>query len=161
MMAIYCHMKNRTQSQRTPSGAALTDLILETFRLNGRLLAAGDGLTGDLGLSSARWQVIGAIEDAPLAVAQIARNMGLTRQAVQRLANVLAEDGLVAFTENPDHRRSKLVCLTDNGRSVLDEIGRRQAAWVNDLAIGLTRESIEDALEVLREVRDRLESAKL
>ena len=153
-------MKKRSQSQRTPSGAALTDLILETFRLNGRLLAAGDGLTSDLGLSSARWQVIGAIEEAPLPVAQIARNMGLTRQAVQRVANVLAEDGLVEFAENPDHRRAKLVCLTGDGREVLEEIGKRQTAWSNDLATGFTRKSIEDALKVLREVRDRLEQAK-
>lgn len=151
-------MNKQSHSRHTPSGAALTDLILDTFRLNGRLLAAGDGLIGDLGLSSARWQVIGAIAEAPLPVAQIARNMGLTRQAVQRLANVLAEDELVEFAENPDHRRSKLVCLTDSGRSVLDEIDRRQMAWVNDLASGLTRKSIEDAVEVLREVRDRLES---
>ncbi len=136
----------------------MTDLILETFRLNGRLLAAGDRLTGDLGLSSARWQVIGAIAVSPLPVAQIARNMGLTRQAVQRIANILAEDGLVAFAENPDHRRAKLVGLTDKGRSVLEEIDRRQAAWVNELADGSTRKSIEDALTVLREVRGRLES---
>jgi DNA-binding MarR family transcriptional regulator len=79
---------------------------------------------------------------------------------VQRVANILAEDGLIAFAENPDHRRAKLVCLTDSGRSVLDEIGRRQVAWSNGLAAGLTRESIEDALKVLREVRDRLEQAK-
>jgi len=150
-------MKKRSQSQRTPSASALTGLILETFRLNGRLLAAGDRLIGDLGLSSARWQVIGAIAETPLPVAQIARNMGLTRQAVQRIANILAEDGLVAFAENPDHRRAKLVCLTDKGRSVLEEIDRRQMAWANELADGLTRKSIEDALEVLREVRTRLE----
>lgn len=159
-MTISCHMKKQSRPSRTQSGAALTALILETFRLNGRLLAAGDRLTGDLGISSARWQVIGAIEEAPLPVAQIARNMGLTRQAVQRVANVLAEDGLVEFAENPDHRRAKLVCLTDSGRSVLDEIGRRQIAWSNGLAAGLTRESIEDALKVLREVRDRLEQAQ-
>lgn len=153
-------MKKNTRPRRTQPGAALTDLILETFRLNGRLLAAGDGLTSDLGLSSARWQVIGAIEEAPLPVAQIARNMGLTRQAVQRVANVLAEDGLVEFAENPDHRRAKLVCLTGDGREVLEEIGKRQTAWSNNLATGFTRKSIEDALKVLREVRDRLEQAK-
>jgi DNA-binding MarR family transcriptional regulator len=78
-----------------PSGA-VTALILETFRLNGRLLAAGDALVGGLGLTSARWQVLGAIAAAqvPLSVAQIARAMGLTRQAVQRLANDMQRNGL-------------------------------------------------------------------
>ena len=71
---------------------AATDLILETFRLNGSLLAAGDAMVADLGLTSARWQVLGAIalSPVPLPVAHIARNMGLTRQAVQRLINEMA-----------------------------------------------------------------------
>ena len=150
-------MKKQPRPKRSTAGGALTDLILETFRLNGRLLAAGDRLTRDLGLSSARWQVMGAIEEAPLPVAQIARNMGLTRQAVQRLANVLADEGLVAFAENPDHRRAKLLCLTPGGRRVLDEVGRRQVRWSEDLAAGLSAGAIEKALATLRQVRPGLE----
>src|SRR3954466_13156028 len=97
--------------------SALTDLILETFRLNGRLLAAGDALVSDLGLTSARWQVVGAIaiSPVPLPVAHIARNMGLTRQTVQKLANDLERDGLVRFAPNPHHQRAQLVILTENG----------------------------------------------
>ena len=97
----------------------ITDLVLETFRLNGRLLASGDALVADLGLTSARWQVIGAIalSPVPLSVAQIARNMGLTRQAVQRLANEMAADGLLRFAPNPHHQRAKLVVLTAAGKS--------------------------------------------
>jgi DNA-binding Lrp family transcriptional regulator len=88
--------------------AAVTALILETFRLNGRLLAAGDALVESLNLTSARWQVLGAIATAPvpLSVAQIARSMGLTRQAVQRLANDMERDGLLRFAANPNHRRA-------------------------------------------------------
>ena len=143
-----------------PEGAVLTALILETFRLNGRLLAAGDSLTSDLGLSSARWQVMGGIEEAPLPVAQIARNMGLTRQAVQRVANVLADEGLVEFAENPNHRRAKLVRLTTRGKAALVEIHRRQIEWSNRLAAGLTAEVIEEALTVLQTLRERLEADK-
>lgn len=147
-------------SPHTPQGTVLTGLILETFRLNGVLLAAGDRLTGDLGLSSARWQVMGAIDEAPLPVAQIARNMGLTRQAVQRVANVLAGEGLVEFAENPDHRRAKLVRLTAGGRVVLEEISRRQIEWSNRLAEGLDTKMIEEALAVLSILRQRLEADK-
>ena len=142
----------------TPEATRLTDLILETFRLNGRLLAAGDRLTGDLGLSSARWQVIGAITDEPLPVAQIARNMGLTRQAVQRVANVLAAEGIVEFAENPNHRRAKLVRLTDAGRAVLEQVDRRHVVWSNGLAADLTVREIDKALTVMRTLRRRLEA---
>jgi DNA-binding MarR family transcriptional regulator len=147
-------------SCHTPQGTVLTGLILETFRLNGLLLAAGDRLTSDLGLSSARWQVMGAIDEAPLPVAQIARNMGLTRQAVQRVANVLADEGLVEFTENPDHRRAKLVRLAAGGRVALEKISGRQIEWSNRLAEGLDAEEIKDALAVLSVLRQRLEAGK-
>ena len=108
--------------------AVLTELIIEIFRLNGRLLAAGDALVADLGLTSARWQVLGPIAQSPvpLPVAHIARNMGLTRQAVQRLANELEGDGLVRFAPNPHHQRAKLVLLTARGKSAYDAAMKRQ-----------------------------------
>ena len=142
----------------TSAGAAATDLILETFRFNGRLLAAGDRLTADQGLTSARWQVLGAIEDAPASVAQIARDMGLTRQAVQRLANELAADGFVAFAENPQHRRAKLVRLTETGAGSLRTVMRRQAAWSNQLAEGIAAKDLHTALTVIRTLRERLDA---
>ena len=54
-----------TGKRHSPGGEALTDLVLAVFRLNGRLLTAGDRLVSDLGLTSARWQVLGAIALAP------------------------------------------------------------------------------------------------
>src|SRR5690606_41049606 len=101
---------------------AISDLSVEVFRLNGELLAAGDALVAELGLTSARWQVLGAIalSPAPLPVAHIARNMGQTRQSVQRIANELEAEGLLRFAPNPHHQRAKLVLLTERGRKTFD-----------------------------------------
>jgi len=142
---------------RSRAGKAVTGLILETFRLNGRLLAAGDALCGDLGLTSARWQVIGAIDAGPLPVAHIARTMGLTRQGVQRVANELAAQGFVTFADNPHHRRAKLVALSAKGRESLDIINRRQRDWADRLAAGLPAGTVEAASEVMATLRQRLE----
>ena len=104
-------MSPSTDPDHTPEGASLTELILEVFKLNGRLLGAGDQLVASLGLTSARWQVLGAIAfaGAPQPVANIARNMGLTRQAVQRVVNELETEGFLMFAPNPHHQRAKLV----------------------------------------------------
>ncbi len=119
---------------------ALGQLIVETFRVNGDLLAAGDALVGDLGLTSARWQVLGAIalSPVPLPVAHLARNMGLSRQAVQRLSNELSADGLVHFAANPHHQRAKLVLLTPQGRKAYDAAIARQRPWARAVAEGLS-----------------------
>jgi DNA-binding MarR family transcriptional regulator len=143
----------------TKAGKAFTELILEIFQFNGRLLAAGDRLAKPLGLTSARWQVIGAIEDRPLPVAQIARNMGLARQNVQRLADVLQHEGFVAYNPNPDHQRAKLVCLTDKGQRVVKQLARHQALWANHVASTVGAADIQTALTLVNTLRSRLEAA--
>ena len=143
---------------RSPEGVAFTRLILEVFRFNGQVLAAGDALCRDLGLSSARWQVMGAIDESALPVAHIARNMGLTRQGVQRIANELAGEGFVVFEDNPHHRRAKLLRLTGKGRSALDEISRRQAEWSSRIARGFAADAVNAAAEVVTALRRRLEA---
>lgn len=137
---------------------AISELILETFRLNGRLLAAGDALVAELDLTSARWQVLGAIalSAVPLPVAHIARNMGLTRQAVQRLANEMERDGLVRFGPNPHHQRAKLVLLTPRGRAAYNAAMKRQGPWARGLASGLSLKQIKATTETLRVIRERL-----
>jgi len=139
---------------------ALSDLIVEIFRVNGRLLAAGDHLVADLGLTSARWQVIGAIAIAgqPQTVPAVARTMGLTRQAVQRLINELMADGLVEARPNPNHRRARLFSLTGAGAAAFAGATRRQAPWAEALAAGYSIAEIKAAEAVLRALRDRLEA---
>src|SRR5262245_44820223 len=143
--------------KHTCGGAAATALIVETFRLNGRLLDAGDDLVRDIGLTSARWQVLGAIaaSPVPLPVSHIARNMGLTRQAVQRLANDLEQGGLVRFSPNPHHERAKLVTMTERGSRAFAAAMARQVPWVNKLARGLEADDIAAAVRVLAVMRQR------
>jgi DNA-binding MarR family transcriptional regulator len=141
----------------TKAGRLFTELILETFRFNGRLLAAGDRLTKPLGLTSSRWQVLGAIEGKPLPVAQIARKMGLARQNVQRLADVLENQGIVECAPNPDHRRAKFYCLTDKGRRALKDLARHQVLWANRITAGISASELQSLLDVVKTLRSRLE----
>jgi DNA-binding MarR family transcriptional regulator len=143
----------------TAKGAAFTELVIEVFRLNGALLSAGDALARPLGLSSARWQVLGAVAFAapPQPVAGLAREMGLTRQAVQRVVDELAAEGLVRFEENPQHKRAKLVLLTAEGRRIFDAAGERQAPWANALAERAPEKALKNAVQILRSLREELE----
>ncbi|WP_108683639.1 MarR family winged helix-turn-helix transcriptional regulator [Methyloceanibacter sp. wino2] len=148
-----------TPRLRTPAGSALTDLILDLFRLNNRVLAAGDRLISGLGLTSGRWQVLGTIVAAERAqpVAWLARDMGANRQNIQRIVNDLERDGLVMFKPNPHHKRAQLVVLTDEGRRRFDAAMKLQAPWVNDLAEGLPVEAIETTRYTMAALLRRLE----
>jgi DNA-binding MarR family transcriptional regulator len=123
------------------------------------VLAAGDRLVADLGLTSARWQILGSIVAAerPQPVAWLARDLGANRQNVQRIVNDLVTEGLVAFAANPHHRRAQLVVLTDKGRSTYEAAMRLQAPRVNGLAEGLTAKDLEAAHRVIAALRRKLE----
>ena len=149
-----------TKTKHTPAGRALTDVVLELFRVSNRMVTAGDRLVADLGLTSARWQVLGTIVASGRAqpVAWIARDMGGNRQNVQRIVNDLAADGLVTFQPNPHHRRAQLVVLTDRGKEAFDTAMCLQIPWINDLADGLRVTDIETTQTVITTIRRRLET---
>lgn len=156
-------MTRKRGMSRTAAGQAMTDLMLDLFRLTSLVLAHGDRLVAPLGLTSARWQILGAIVAAerPQPVAWIARNLGANRQNVQRIVNDLEATGLVAFETNPHHRRAQLVVLTDSGRHTYDAAMRLQAPWVDGLTAGLSVMDIEAAHRVAVTLRRRLESPEV
>ncbi|WP_458097942.1 MarR family winged helix-turn-helix transcriptional regulator [Roseomonas sp. WA12] len=135
--------------------------MVEVFRINGDLLEAGDVLVRDLGLSSARWQVLGAIalSPAPLPVAHIARNMGLARQSVQRIVGDMLADGLLRLEPNPHHRRASIVAMTPAGETAYAEAMARQDLWADVLTDGLPPEAMEAASALLRALQARIQSS--
>lgn len=140
---------------------ALTALIVEVFRLNGRLISTGDRLVSDLKLTSARWQVLGAaaLAPSPQPVAWLARSMGLHRQGVQRIVNELLAERIVVLEDNPHHRRARLVRLTRKGEELFQAAGRRQRPWARRLARGLDAKAIHSARDTVATLRSKLELA--
>lgn len=139
-------------------GQAFSELLIEVFRVNGLLLAAGDELTRPVGLTSARWQVLGVVDHGPVTVAQVARIMGLTRQSVQQTADALVRDGQVQLVPNPAHRRARLMTLTPEGRTALRYVEEQQAAWATAIAERLPHSELRACLAVLRDLGDLLET---
>jgi DNA-binding MarR family transcriptional regulator len=137
-------------------------LALEVFRLNGALIEAGDAVVAPLGLTSARWQVLGAIAESgeALTVAGIARSMGLARQSVQRVVDDLAAASLLRFAPNPHHRRARLVRFTERGAAAFAEAGRRWLPVADALAAHLTPGEAERVVAALRAAREHLQAGQ-
>jgi DNA-binding MarR family transcriptional regulator len=150
------------ETKRTPAGTALSDLILDLFHLNSRILTGGDRLVSGLGLTSARWQVLGTIiaAERPQPVAWLARDTSANRQNVQRIVNDLEKEGLVAFETNPHHRRAQLVVLTDKGKQAFESAMRLQAPWINKLAQGITVADLATTHRVFLALHRNLEAGE-
>lgn len=134
---------------RTASGDAFSELVVHVFRLDGLLTAAGDALAEPAGQTTARWRVLAAVEDRPMTVAEIARAWGFARQSIQRVADLLEGDGLIAYEANPGHRRARLARLTPEGRSVLRRIQAAQREWANALGDRIGARDLETANRIL------------
>ena len=142
-------------SERTASGDALTELVMRTFRLNGQFLAAAEQIAKPAGLTAAWWQVLGAVLDEPTPVAGIARSMGLSRQSVQRIADLLVERGLAEYEVNPAHRRAKLLKPTSAGKAAIGVLRPAQAEWADRISGEVDLAELRQALGVI----DRLIAA--
>jgi len=130
---------------------ALSDLSLEVFRLTARLNSLADQLSRQVGLSSARWQTLGALAAAgePLTVAGIARRMGLQRQSVQRTADALSDLGHIEYQPNPRHRRAKLVVMTPRGEQALAKLHAVREQWANGFKQDLELSDLQQATATL------------
>ena len=128
------------------------DLVLSILRLNGLLIAEGDAMTEKLGLTHARWKVIGAIALSAngLTVPGIAKVLGQSRQAVQRITDVMMEDGILEYQINPKHKRSVLVTLSEQGKEIYSTLREIQDPWANNTTEEIPVEELETALRLVR-----------
>ncbi|GAA2276364.1 MarR family transcriptional regulator [Glycomyces scopariae] len=136
----------------------LSGMALTVFKLNGRFLDVADALATPVGLTAAHWQVLGAVLEAPLSVAGIAREMGITRQSVQRIADLLAAKGMAEYRPNPAHRRAKLVAPTPQGRDAVRRIDPAHAAYADRLCDALGDERAGEVLAALRDLSAALDA---
>ncbi|GGU33008.1 MarR family winged helix-turn-helix transcriptional regulator [Nocardioides albus] len=127
----------------------LSNAAITSFRLNGQFLAVAEQLAAPSGLTAARWQALGAVLSAPATVSEIARTMGITRQSVQRIADLLVDQELAEYQPNPAHQRAKLLSSTDAGRDAVARIGPGHAAYARLLAENLGEERLRDAVELM------------
>ncbi len=142
----------------TVAGNALTDLILATFRLNGRLMEAAQEMAAEGDITAAWWQVIGGVLDEPRTVADVGRRMGMTRQGVQRIADLLVDRGLAEYRPNPAHRRAKLLACTDAGYWAVRRISLAQHPWADRVGSAVGTDELRAALDTMQRLTTVLES---
>jgi DNA-binding MarR family transcriptional regulator len=143
---------NDRPPKRTPAGDAFTTLLGQVIGLTRRFTTAGEALAKPAGQTLARWLVLETIQDRPATVAQIGRSLLLARQGVQRLADVLVQDGLAVYEDNPAHRRAKLLRITPQGRATLRTIQTAQAAWADALGAKIGEAELRQASILLDRV---------
>jgi DNA-binding MarR family transcriptional regulator len=132
-------------------------LVADVYELAGSFRRLGDAIAGTVGQSQARWQVLSAVSGGGKTVPRIARRLGLARQSVQRVADLLVGDGLCDYLPNPDHKRSPLVRLTIKGETQLRKLSAAADHRHRELAQKVRAKDLAVTHRVLRVIRDALD----
>lgn len=134
-------------------------LVADIFEAAGLLRRSGEATASRTGQTQARWQLLSVLSGTALTVPQAARRLGVARQGVQRLANDLVAEGLLAAAPNPDHRTSSLLAPTGRGREVLDEINRGGAVQNRRLEQALGEATVATTRDCIRRLIAALNDA--
>lgn len=126
----------------TSSEDAFRSLVADVYELAGVLRRHGDEIAGRVGQTQARWQLLSVVSEGEWTVPRVAERLGISRQAVQRVADDLEVDGLVRYVDNPRHRRSPLVELTGDGSTTLASITNAARSWHEDILEHLDEEAL-------------------
>lgn len=142
--------------QNRSSVEIVNKIVLDVFKLNGFFIKVADYLTKDSVLTSARWQVLGTVLHEQYTVAAIAKSMGLARQSVQRIADILVADGLAEYLPNPAHKRAKLLSCTEKGLDSIKEIRPKVIAWAEIVSELIGKEDIKDTERLINNLLSKL-----
>lgn len=142
----------------TTRGRQFAELMTEVFRTKILLLQGGERLARSVGLTSARWQILGVVAEGPAPVAHVARRIGLTRQSVQQIADAMKAQELIVYVDNPHHKRARLIQPTPRARAALARLRPREIEFANLMGRRHTDSALEAALTLLRQTRQDLEA---
>ena len=144
--------------RKTAAAKALTQIVLKVFRLNGCILGAAESIAEPAGITAAQWQVLGSVLEASKSIAEIAHDMGLARQSVQRIADILVDRKVAAYAVNPQHKRAKLFAPTAKGYASIARLADRQSQWANDVSKGLSNAELAVFLAAMDDLISRIAS---
>ena len=135
-------------------------LIDELIRVNSRLRTVFSGTAEASGLSSMPLTVLTAVVESqiPPTVPQIGRSLGHPRQVIQRAANVLIEEGLIATQENPHHKRAPLLVATPSGEKLKSSVDKQALAAAEDFLSVIDANACEKLTRELRDLRSGIET---
>jgi DNA-binding MarR family transcriptional regulator len=139
------------------SQALVPIVIADVYELAGRFREYGEAIAQTVGQTQARWQVMSAASAEPHTVPQIARVLGVTRQNVQRIADLLVAEGSAEYRDNPDHRASPHLILTKRGRAAFEQLMKAASGYHARLARKLSSSDVVSLQRGLRRLLEALE----
>ena len=130
-------------------------LVADLVEAAGATRRLGDEIASAVGQTQARWSALSVFaSEGDWTVARAARRLGIARQSLQRVVDLLLDDGLLVAEPNPDHARSPLIRLTGQGERTFAAITAAVEPWQEHAADGLSAEELLSARRVVQRITE-------
>ncbi len=134
-------------------------LIWHTRRLFQQLRETSDQLLTGTGINSSQRAVLEfLIKDGEQTVSSMAKDKNVSRQHIQKVVNVLLEQGLIQAMDNPEHKRSPLMKATANGKKLFQRVAAKESELIKSISGNFTAKDINTSLETLKQIEALLKS---
>lgn len=149
---------NRLVGQAT--GKELHALFMEVFTLHDALTGIMDEAHLQAGLSTPQARLLRLLEEGgSLPVPRMAERLRVSRQFAQKTCNELLASGLIERLENPQHKRSDLFCITEQGRAARAIFKQREAELVEKLLPGVDAAMVRSAATLLHDLEQTVQKS--
>ena len=102
-------------------------------------------------ITPAQSRLLATMAGKPTSMAELARRLAISRQAVHKTVAELARRGILEIRDDPERRNAKLIVYTDRGRQV-NRVGASIIERVEDrIATRIGRERLETLKTLLSE----------
>ena len=135
------------------------ELIDEITVAARRIAAARDGNGEPVFRTDGAWRVLTTVATSRycLAIADLARALGVRKQVAHELAHAAEQKGLIELATNPQDRRLLQALLTPRGHAELAAGRSARTIWLVTLLNGLGNHEMATTTHVIRVIRQRLE----
>ncbi len=129
-------------------------LVRELFVMHNMMMRCGDRLVADLGLTSSRWILLGAVtdyEEAPT-LTSLSSDALLSVQNVSRMVAAMESDGLLERFSKPGAGRSVFVGASERGKMICETACERGEEFTRQFLHGFS----EDEIRTMQGFLDRM-----
>lgn len=156
------------EQQTQATGQDLHELFRSVFQLQAVLAQGLDVVHENSGMSTPWKRVLHELDSAgnagktgALTVPDIAARLHLSRQFILKTCNDMEAAGLVDYADNPRHKRSRLVCMTRQGREAFAMTMANEQALIARMLPGVNGLAAREAAALLNELRGRMQEVGL
>lgn len=147
----------KTNHKEIATGAQIHELFREVFQLYEVLSSITDIIHEQAGLGTSQRKIMRVLDIyGQTTVPYIASKLGVSRQSVQTICNGLISQGHLESTENPIHKRSKLIGLSKTGRDALGQAQENENRIIESAQPSMNSAEIIQATELLNRIKTEI-----